>query len=138
MSLKDAFKDEFFEQLPVGEDLFSDLSDEEVAFGKLMAMVSIRISEEREKLKMSQSEFAEYMGVTQGMVSKWESGESNFSIHRIVNIFEKLGLEVSFSFSPKKKDAEGLVDEYSAFTSSYITDRKKTIESCNEWMLFAS
>ena len=42
-----------------------------------------------------QIEFAEYMGVTQGMVSKWESREYNFTIKSLNEICEKLDLELS-------------------------------------------
>lgn len=128
MALKDTFSDEVFEQLPVGEDLFSDLSDEEIIFEKLMAKVSIRIAEERERLRMSQKEFADYMNVSQGMVSKWESGDSNFSIRRIVRIFERLGLEVSFNFSPKKKAGEDLVEEYSFCKPQWEMNRRVIAE----------
>ena len=45
---------------------------------------------------MTQKEFAKFMGVTQGMVSKWESGDYNFTIESICNILEKLDLDCNF------------------------------------------
>lgn len=44
---------------------------------------------------MTQQEFAEYMGVTQGMVSKWESREYNFTIKTLNDICQKVNRELS-------------------------------------------
>ena len=46
---------------------------------------------------MTQQEFAEYMGVTQGMVSKWESREYNFTIRSLNEIFHKLNFDFTVS-----------------------------------------
>ena len=46
---------------------------------------------------MTQKEFADYMGVTQGMVSKWESREYNFTIKSLNEICQKLGLSLSMT-----------------------------------------
>ena len=46
---------------------------------------------------MTQQEFAEYMGVSQGMVSKWESREYNFTIRSLNEICQKLALDFSVS-----------------------------------------
>lgn len=40
-----------------------------------LAKISARIERCRIEMGMNQQEFAKYMGVTQGMVSKWESRE---------------------------------------------------------------
>lgn len=53
-------------------------SDAEVKTIVELAKISARIERCRLEMKMTQKEFAEYMGVTQGMVSKWESREYNF------------------------------------------------------------
>ena len=46
----------------------------------------------RVEKSMSQKQFAEFMGVSQAMVSKWESGDYNFTVSSIAKICEKLGL----------------------------------------------
>ena len=43
---------------------------------------------------MTQKEFAAFMGVTQGMVSKWESRDYNFTIRSLNEICEKLELDL--------------------------------------------
>lgn len=55
-------------------------SDAEVETIVELAKISARIERCRLEMKMTQKEFAEYMGVTQGMVSKWESREYNFTM----------------------------------------------------------
>lgn len=50
------------------------LSAEEVAFNGLCGVICGEIVAQRVKRNMSQKQFAEFMGVSQGMVSKWERG----------------------------------------------------------------
>lgn len=52
---------------------------------------------------MTQTEFADFMGVSQGMVSKWESEDYNFTIEAIANICEKLDWDMNVELKPKKK-----------------------------------
>ncbi len=50
----------------------------------------------RMERSMNQKQFAEFMGVSQAMVSKWESGDCNFTVETIAKICEKLGLVAKF------------------------------------------
>lgn len=45
-------------------------------------------------MHMSQKEFATYMGVSQSMVSKWESREYNFTTKALNEICKKLNLPI--------------------------------------------
>lgn len=60
-----------------------------------LAKISAQIERCRIDMHMTQKEFADYMGVTQGMVSKWESREYNFTIKTLNEICAKLKLEAS-------------------------------------------
>lgn len=62
-----------------------------------LARISARIERCRIEMGMTQQEFAEYMGVTQGMVSKWESREYNFTIKTLNEICQKVDLKLSVS-----------------------------------------
>lgn len=62
-----------------------------------LAKISARIERCRIGMGMTQQEFAEYMGVSQGMVSKWESREYNFTIKTLNEICQKIDLELSVS-----------------------------------------
>lgn len=60
-----------------------------------LAKISARIERCRLDLGMTQEQFASYMGVSQGMVSKWESREYNFTIRSLNEICQKLNLVLS-------------------------------------------
>lgn len=71
--------------------------EEELRAEEILAIVSGRIQLRRIEMGLDQKQFAKLLGVTQGMVSRWESGTYNFTISTLVNICEKLGL----SFDPQ-------------------------------------
>lgn len=58
-----------------------------------LARISSQIEMCRREMGMTQKEFADYMGVSQGMVSKWESRDYNFTIKSLNEICHKLNLE---------------------------------------------
>ena len=72
-------------------------SEAEVKTMVELAKISARIERCRIEMGMTQQEFAEYMDVTQGMVSKWESREYNFTIKTLNEICQKIDLELSVS-----------------------------------------
>ena len=92
-------------------ELFSTLTDAQIMAGELKHRVSDIIHQKRVELNMTQKEFAKYMGVTQGMVSKWESFSYNFSLECIASIFTKLSVDI-----PKKK---GNINEYQKAIITY-------------------
>lgn len=83
------------------------LSEAEIKTTVELAKISAKIERCRLELGMTQKEFADYMGVTQGMVSKWESREYNFTVRSLNEICQKLG--VSFSINLEK---QCLTDDY--------------------------
>lgn len=79
----------------ISETLGNKLEMEELAKAKIASAILTK----RYELKMSQTDFAEYMNVSQAMVSKWESGENNFSLSTIAEICEKLSMVFDISIS---------------------------------------
>lgn len=77
--------------------LSEGLSDAEVKTVIELARISARIERCRLEMGMTQAEFAVYMGVSQGMVSRWESRQYNFTIRSLNEICQKLNLELSCS-----------------------------------------
>ena len=73
--------------------LTDGLSESEVKTTVELAKISAMIERRRIDMGLTQQEFAKYMGVTQGMVSKWESREYNFTIKSLNNICDRIGLE---------------------------------------------
>ena len=77
---------------------------EKIASAKKSTWLSEGLSEAeiiercRLDMHMSQKEFAAYMGVSQGMISKWESREYNFTVRSLNEICQKLNLKFNISF----------------------------------------
>lgn len=94
--------------------LIAGLSNEELSAKKTLAVIAAEIQLKRIELGLDQKQFAKMLGVTQGMVSRWESGTYNFTITTLVNICEKLGL----SFEPQitSKEVESVAIQKSTFT----------------------
>lgn len=76
-------------------------SENEVKTMVELAKISARIERCRIEMGMNQQEFAKYMGVTQGMVSKWESREYNFTIKTLNEICQKIDLKLYVSLEKK-------------------------------------
>ena len=77
------------------QSLFAEfLSPTEIQLNKHLALISLSIESWRVNHSMTQSMFANFMGVKQSMVSKWESGEYNFTIRTLTDISVKLGLSI--------------------------------------------
>ena len=76
-------------------------SENEVKTMVELAKISARIERCRIEMGMNQQEFAKYMGVTQGMVSRWESREYNFTIKTLNEICQKIDLKLYVSLEKK-------------------------------------
>lgn len=68
----------------------------------IKAKIATEIISCRKSLKMNQSEFANYMTVSQAMVSKWENGDCNFSISTVCEICDKLSLNIDLQISKQE------------------------------------
>lgn len=73
------------------------ISEVEIKTTVELARISAKIERCRLDLGMTQIEFARFMGVTQGMVSKWESRDYNFTVRSLNEICQKLDLILSVS-----------------------------------------
>lgn len=81
----------------------SYISKSDIYAAAVIAKVSAFIINYRNKTGMTQKEFAEFMGITQGMVSKWESAEYNFSVESIAKIAEKLSYSFDVQLTPENQ-----------------------------------
>lgn len=100
--------------------LTAGLSEEELLAKKTLAIIAADIQLKRIEMGLDQKEFAKLLGVSQGMVSRWESGTYNFTITTLVNICEKLRL----SFKPQitTKEVEEVVAQEVVFTFVNFTN----------------
>lgn len=87
-----------------------DLSD--IVAAEQLAKISSAIIKCRVDKKMSQKEFAEFIGVSQGMVSKWESEDYNFTVEGLAKICEKLNLDLDITIKPKNRKVNTTIMEY--------------------------
>ncbi len=98
--------------------LFADsVTPEDILSSKLMSQISSAIVKERLKLRMTQAEFAKHINVSQALVSRWERGNCNFSIKKIVEIASALNLDVNISFCNASLKLQSKSMDYTASTA---------------------
>lgn len=95
-----------------------------------LSRISAQIEKSRLELGMTQKEFADYMGVTQGMVSKWESREYNFTIKSLNEICHKLGMTVEVNVEKINVAREYNVIKWDA---ERFTRSEKNTSLNNKW-----
>lgn len=88
-------------------DAFVQLAEQftvaDVTAARLQAKIATVIVKKRLELGMTQKEFAEKLQVSQGMVSKWESEDYNFTIESLAHIAEKLELQLDISMTSENE-----------------------------------
>ena len=82
-----------------GGSLFSDVDMEssEYLYYDTLGKISAELVNYRIKHGLSQADLAKILGVTQAMVSKYESGDYNISLKTTIELFSKLGVFFSFN-----------------------------------------
>lgn len=81
--------------------LTADTPADELEADIVLADIAGKLSAERIKKGLSQQEFAKLLGVSQGRISKMESGECNFSVRRLIKIAHKLSIPLRIQFGEK-------------------------------------
>ncbi len=81
--------------------LTENMSAEEVALSALQGIIAAEISMRRQELGMSQKDLAEKLGVSQGLVSRWERAETNFTLETLVRIASVLDLNIQSPIVPR-------------------------------------
>lgn len=78
------------------------LSEKEMQLSVMQGFIAAEIAVKRAELGLSQEDFAKKMGVSQGLVSRWENGDTNFTLSTLVDIALKLDLEMQSPFVPRQ------------------------------------
>lgn len=83
-------------------------ADERILYqaASLMCAVSTALVEYRRKNSLSQKELAEKLDVGQSMVSKYESGDYNWTIRSLVEVSSKLGMNLTLSLEEKETPSQ--------------------------------
>jgi transcriptional regulator with XRE-family HTH domain len=82
--------------------LADSFSEEDLVLASMEGIICGEIVSQRLKRGMNQKDFAKFMGVSQGMVSRWEKGECNFTLQSLVRIALKLNIPIQSPFGMEK------------------------------------
>jgi len=85
------------------EYISNHISKSDIYSANAIAKLSSMIINYRKSRRMTQKQFAKFMGVTQGMISRWESADYNFTIESIAQICAKLDLSFDLEILPENK-----------------------------------
>ena len=86
--------------------LIDGISEEQFQTEKILAVIGAKINLKRLEMGMDQKLFAKFMGVSQGMVSRWESGSYNFSVSTLSSICQKLDLTLNVDIKRELAEKE--------------------------------
>lgn len=75
-------------------------SVEDLQLAVIRGLIAAEISMKRQELGWSQADLACKLGVTQGLVSRWEAGETNFNLSTLVRIASALDLKLQSPIVP--------------------------------------
>ena len=87
----------------VEESIFSTLSESDKRKNEKMVQIALAIKHERMARSMTQKDFAKFLHIKQAQVSKWESGDCNFTMSTLYFICDKLGLDLNIDIRPRDK-----------------------------------
>lgn len=91
--------------------LIAGIPQEQLISERILAVIGAKINLKRLEMEMDQKAFAKYMGVTQGLVSRWESGNYNFTISNLASICQKLNLNFDVVLKESSQVADFIVME---------------------------
>ena len=107
--------------MPVDEllnELMAKLSPADIKESLYLADIAAKIYMCRVRMGMTQKEFADHLEVSQGMVSRWEKGDYNFTVGTLTQICYKLGLDLDIHLGDASSSA------YHPFTPHIIHGHK--------------
>jgi ribosome-binding protein aMBF1 (putative translation factor) len=79
--------------------LFDELSEEDIIASDIAYIIANGIFKRRRALGLTQQELADKLGVSQVMISRWESGEPNYTIETLVKLSIALGVNLREGFA---------------------------------------
>ncbi len=113
-----------------------DLDTNEARYYDTLNNIAIAVADYRYDHGLTQSDLAKRLGVTQAMVSKYESGDYNISLKAAFELFEKLGLRFSCQIDPPA-NVNGSVPEEVRFSSVGSQDNQTMTVSETECLTAA-
>ena len=107
--------------------LTANVPDEEIVLGTFQALIAAEISMKRQDLGLSQKDLAKLMGVSQGLVSRWERGDTNYTLETLCRIAVKLGIPMQPIYVPRP----------SATRTYHATDNITPISAAPSWYSYS-
>lgn len=95
----------------------------------VLSTIAVEISKARIDRNMNQKEFANLIGVSQGMVSRWENGNCNFTIETLVDIFCKLGKDLYLCFENPVSTISNVITGNFPSASTWNTKRPSAVKA---------
>jgi len=106
------------------EILAQSMSKEELIASRCMLQISSVLTDYRVRNGLDQKEFAEKLNVSQPMVSKYESGDYNFTINTLAKIAEQLDLDLDINLKQNEDHIQIFIDSDKDGSEMISTDLK--------------
>ena len=116
------------------ERLFPDVDFDtnEARYYEALNNIAIAVVEYRYNHGMSQASLAADIGVSQAMISKYESGDYNFSLKAAFELLDKLGLKASLSIEPENNEGISSVELEKFISSLNLPDDHAYLNHASE------
>lgn len=101
---------------------FDNEAKEYFELDDILYNISMKIFDYRIENKMKQSELAEKLNISQGMISKLESGEYNPTVQQLWKISKKLDMKVIVSLEKKERAEEKVTNIWESKKQHIIND----------------
>lgn len=98
--------------------LCETISDSELLLSAHQSDIAAAIAAKRISMKMNQAAFAKMLNVSQGMVSRWESGMVNFTLKTLVELSQKLAMKLTVKLEDVPASLSCSVSEYQRIASN--------------------
>ena len=85
--------------------LSSGMSDEDLLYAGIAADIAYAITSKRIDSGLTQKEFADRLGKSQALISKWENADCNFTLKSLIEIAQKLDLKLEVRLTPNSSAA---------------------------------
>lgn len=108
-----------------------DISAEGLMLAGMQGLIAAEIAVKRHEKGMSQKDFAEYMEVSQGLVSRWEKGDCNFTLETLIKIASKLEIPLQCPFAlsrPQYYHTDGNITQFPSQWTSKVYNADSEFE----------
>lgn len=111
--------------------LTADMAPEDILSEGIKGLIAADITMQRQKKGISQAQLAEILGVKQAQVSKWESGDVNYTIETLCRIASALDMEIHSPFERTRAVSHVGESSYRShlFPSPALSDYRSSFSS---------